>query len=290
MHNIILEIFTFLKNFIYFIKVLAVFLMMTLILYWVNNTANFNWSWLDIISPTLDTTLALGHKICPISFEVWGTTFELKYVSALFLLLAAALLTELLSVGVDAIKNIYLSSRFLLRRNEEKIVNEGLKNDMIRRQKSMTKYFVVINTYEKERSVYQQQTNIDMNEQNNIMNKFIIEKTDVQPKHFEGGFLYEFNNFEKIDQVLETLFKVVNSKAPINYTVCIQIGTGTPRIDKDLLKTLIKLKYLGKIYMGSDTTYRYSYNSHRHYETSQIGLYQDGERGTMEVHEFKNPL
>lgn len=290
MHNFILEIFTFLKNFIYFIKVLAVFLMMTLVLYWIRNTAHFDWSWLDIIAPTLDTILAIGHRICPISFDVWGATFELKYVSAFFLLIAAALFTNLLTMGVCCIQSIYLGGRFLLRRNEEKIVNEGLKNDMIRRQKSMTKYYVVVNTYEKKLSAYQQQSNIDMKEQNDIMNKFIIEKTQIQPKNFEGGFLYEFNNFEKIDQVLDILFKVVNSKAPINYTVCIQIATGTPNIDKDLLRTLIRLKYIGKIYMGSDTTYRYSYNSHKYYETSQIGVYQDGDRGTMEVHEFRNSL
>ena len=126
--------------------------------------------------------------------------------------------------------------------------------------------------------------NINVEEQNNLMNKFIMEKLSVIPQSYEGGFLYNFYDFDKIDTVLDVMFRVLKSSAPLDYSICVQV-------DNDILKLqkLMGLKYYGKVIMLAETSYRYRYNKTHRYKTSQVGLFQNG-NNTIEVHEFKEIL
>ena len=121
-------------------------------------------------------------------------------------------------------------------------------------------------------------------EQNKMLNDFMIKKTLVKPEEYKGGFLYQFENFDKIDTVLDAVFKLVNSSAPIEPAVCIQVEGDMQKLDK-----LIDLKYFGKVIMAADTRYRYKFNETHRYQTSQVGIFQYGD-GTIEVHEFKEIL
>lgn len=290
MHKFLLDTFTFFKNLFYFIKVIVVFLMMALLLYWIKNTAHFEWTWLNFVQPTLDNLLSVANAICPLSYKIFNVDFELKYVSGLFILIIIALLMNLLTMGVNAIQLFYLGSRALLRKKDETAINKLLKAEMKQMQKKKNVYHVVINTYPKDASAYAKHyLNVDMNEQNEILLKFLKEKFGRSPANFENGFFYTFEDFENVDDTLEILFKILESKAPIDYAICLQLSTGSQSDDKELLKRLVKIKSVGKIYMVSDTSYRYTYNSRRNYETSQIGVFQEGS-GTMELHEFKKNI
>ena len=79
-------------------------------------------------------------------------------------------------------------------------------------------------------------------------------------------------------------FKVLHSTAPIEYAICVQVLSGQEQINE--LNKLISLKHFGKITMAADTSYRYRYNQFHRYQTSQIGIFQNGNK-TLEVHEFK---
>ncbi len=289
MHEFILGFFKFLRNVLYLIKIIAVFCVLMLLFYWVQNLTGGHWNWLEFITPFLDSLLKLANSIYSISFDVFGVKFELKYVSAIVILLLFGILMEVLTVCVNLIEGLYKSGRFLCRKAEEAAFNKTLENDMKRSQKSLAKYLVAVNTYEKPKNPYSP-VNVNLEEQNIIMNKFIMEKTNSTPSKFEDGFLYSFNNFEQVDKVLDVLFRVLGSKAPIDYAICVQISTGNPIKDKELIKRLVKLKYTGKITTGSDTAYRYSYNDIHIYETTQLGIFQTENGDTMEVHEFKNNL
>ena len=102
--------------------------------------------------------------------------------------------------------------------------------------------------------------------------------------NYDGGFLYQFNSFNEIDSVLDTLFKVIHSNAPLDYSICIQAGE-----DMRQLVKLMDLKNFGKITMAADTSYRYRFNASHRYATSQIGVFQFENR-TLEVHEFNEIL
>ena len=116
------------------------------------------------------------------------------------------------------------------------------------------------------------------------MNEFISEKTAVIPMTMNGGFLYEFMDFDKIDTVLDVLFKVLHSNAPIDYAICIQSGDNMEQLTK-----LSTLNHFGMISMAADTAYRYRFNETHRYQTTQVGVFQNGDR-TLEVHEFKEIL
>lgn len=289
MNEFILGFFKFLRNVFYFLKIVAVFCILMLLFYWVQNLTGGDWAWLNFIKPFLKELLKVANSIYSVSFDIFGVKFEFKYISAIVLLLLFGILMELLTVGTNVVEGLYRSGRFLCKKAEEAVFNKNLENEMKRSQKSLTKYLVAVNTYEKPKNPYNQ-TKVNLEEQNVIMNKFIMEKTNTTPSKFQDGFLYSFNDFEKVDKVLDVMFRVIHSKAPIDYAICVQISTGNPIKDKELLERLVKLKYTGKIYMGSDTAYRYGYNDFKTYNTVQIGLFQSGDGGTMEVHEFKNNL
>ena len=112
-----------------------------------------------------------------------------------------------------------------------------------------------------------------------------MEKLEIAPIPYDGGFMYSFTDFNKIDSVLKILFKVLHSTTPLDYSICIQAGEQTPENIRQLNK-LISLKHFGKITMAADTSYRYRYNETHRYQTSQIGVFQYGDK-TLEVHEFK---
>ena len=126
--------------------------------------------------------------------------------------------------------------------------------------------------------------NVNLDEQNKLMNKFISEKTAVIPMMMNGGFLYEFMDFDKIDTVLDVLFKVLHSSAPLDYAICVQSGDNMEQLTK-----LSTLNHFGMISMAADTAYRYRFNETHRYQTTQVGVFQNGDR-TLEVHEFKEIL
>ena len=190
---------------------------------------------------------------------------------------------NLLIIVTNLIEDAYNTSYLVCKKAEEALLNKTLKANVEREEKRINKYSVAISTTLKPKFSHKE-LNINIQEQNKLMNKFIIEKTGVQPAVFESGFLYQFNRFDEIDNVLEVLFKVIHSNAPLDYAICIQAGD-----DMEQLKKLISLKHYGMISMAADTAYRYKFNETHRYGTTQVGLFQYGER-TLEVHEFKEIL
>ena len=168
---------------------------------------------------------------------------------------------------------------------QETLMNSQLANDVKTEQMKINNYKIMVSTSVKKKFSHRE-LNINLEEQNVIMNKFLIKNLGVSPVKFEDGFLYSFNNFSKIDNVLEIFFKVVNSTAPLNYYISVQVCSGDVEEEAKALKELNGLKIENKIIMKSDTSYRYKYNEFHKYGTTQIGLFQKG-KDTIEVQCFK---
>lgn len=173
---------------------------------------------------------------------------------------------------------------YICKKTEEAVLNKSLKEQIEAEEKKISKYVVTIHTEVKAKFSHKE-INVDLKAQNEYMNKFIMEKLEIAPIPYEGGFMYSFTDFNKIDSVLKILFKVLHSTTPLDYSICIQAGEQTPENIRQLNK-LISLKHFGKITMAADTSYRYRYNETHRYQTSQIGVFQYGDK-TLEVHEFK---
>lgn len=264
-------------------KIIFVFCILMLVCYWVQNLTNADWTWLGFIKPFLDGLLELANSIYSVSFDFFGATFEFKYFSAIIILVALIYLMNLCILLSNIVEGAYKSAHFVAKKTQEAIFNKGLQENITRQEKKITKYSVLIKTKLKKKYAHAE-LNVNIDEQNKLMNQFISEKTSVKPMILDGGFLYNFSDFDKIDTVLDVLFKVLHSNTPITYAICIQSGN-----DLEQLKKLATLNHFGTVSMAADTAYRYKYNETHRYQTSQIGLFQNGDK-TLEVHEFQEIL
>ncbi len=278
------KFFGFLKSTIDFIRIIIMFSVLMLLLQWIEHLTNSQWAWLNFIRPVLNFFLAIGELISKESVNVAGALFEYKYgiaVIIMFLLhFCANGLTSLIETAEDKCDDV----RRIINKNAENSYNKKLYNEHAALQKKINKYCISVHTSLKKKFSHEE-LGYNIDEQNKIMNKFLMEKTGISPTFFEGGFLYQFDYFDEIDKILDYFFKLIKSDLPLNYSICVQIEDGNKENAYNQIKQLVSLKLENKIVMLSDTVFRYKYKSAHRYGTSQVGLFQKGD-STIEVHEF----
>ena len=279
MHKIIMWCFRRLNDIGQIISLVCAFFILAITLSWLELILKAQWAWLNFIKPVLNPILDFSSSIFPISISTFPA-FDAKYVIAIIILLLLMLVSRLTIEQLVNLQERYQNSYIDYKLAKEKSFNQSLQKNIVNKEKKILKYMVLINTKLKKKFSHQE-LNINIDEQNQKMNKFLFEKTGVQHQAFNGGFLYYFDDFDKIDKVLEVLFKVLKSNTPLEYEICIQSG-----MDLDQLKKISELNQFGKITMCADTSFRYKCNNFHRYGTNCIGVYQK-EEGTIELHEFQ---
>lgn len=285
MHRFILEIFEFLKNLLQLCKIFVVFSILMLLMIWVQDLTNQPWGWTDFIKPFIDLFVIAGAAISSKSITLFEATFEYKYMWALVLFVLLYVISHVLMIALEALKETYGEGRKIVKKIQEDAFNKSLESQMVKEQEQIKKYQIFVSTSIKKKFSHKE-CNIDLEEQNKIMNKFLIGKTGINPTKFQDGFLYSFNDFKYIDDNLQHFFKLIKSDAPLDYIICVQIISENAAKEMEQLKELINLKFLNKITTLSDTVWRYKFNSSHRFSTSQLGLFQKG-NGTFEVHQFE---
>lgn len=284
MNKFILELFDGLRSLCQFFKILVLFYILMLILYWIQNLAGFNWGWLFIVTPILDLFIDIGEKVASGKAYLFDAVFEYKYFIALVLFVFFYAIFNFMQIGFSVLEDFYKDSRRKVRKMEEDIFNASMAKRNKDEQLKIRRYEIYVETFIKKKFVHKS-FNVDLEEQNRIMNKYLIEKTSIMPVKHKDGFLYVFESFNDIDSVLDVFSKLLTSEAPLDYVICVQIMSGNLQQDTEQLDFMQHLKILNKIVMLADTKYRYSFNNYCRYNTSQVGLFQSGEK-TYEVHEF----
>lgn len=284
MHKAILKLFEFLKSSTQFIKIVLLFSILMLILYWIQNLTGDFWAWTGFMTPILDVFLNLGHYIAPGSIMLFAAVFEFKFLAALGLIGGLYALTHFSYIGLCGLEELYGEGCRKVRKFEEDCFNAQMEAQNTIEQKKLRRYQIYVETQVKPKYAHREY-NINMEEQNQIMLKFLVEKTGNVPEKFENGYLFTFESFGQIDSMLDIFSKMFKSTAPINYIICVQILGANVSKEKEQLKKLIELKMLNKISTMSDTVFRYEFNPIKHYKTVQLGLFQKG-NDTFEVHEF----
>ena len=284
MNKYILKLFGFLKSFVQFIKIIIVLCALLLLFYWVQNLIGTDWGWLNFSKPLSKIVLSACASISDEALDVFGVMFEYKYLWALVIYAVLFFGCDFLTLLLEKAEDLYDDSRRIVKKINENNFNTKLENNQVIEQKYIQKYNVYIKTSIKKKFDHKE-LHFDIDEQNRIMNKFLIEKTGISPVRYKEGFLYSFKYFEDIDKTIELLFKLINSTAPLDYTICIQIIDNKTMQWEQKLEKLISLNKLNKILIMSDTAYRYKFNKFHRYGTSQQGVYKGG-TNTYEVHEF----
>ena len=151
-------------------------------------------------------------------------------------------------------------------------------------QNKIKNFQVYVSTSIKEDAV-RRGLKIDLQEQNKIMNKFLIEKTGICPQLYSNGFLFLFNNVLDMDKVLTQFFKLIDSNSPLDYYICVQVFGEDDVRETEQIDSLLELKIKNKIICAADTVYRYGFIDVKKYNTTLVGLFGSGSK-TFEVHEF----
>ena len=279
MHKFILKIFESLKNLENFLRMVCVFIIMMIALYWTMNLIGTSWKWMGFISPLLDAILDFVNGIWSFSFDFWGKTMEIKYFNAILLILIAIAALKGIGILIDMLQELYEDAYLQYKKTNEKIFNKNLEKAVEKDEKQRTRYMLYIQT-RPARKYARKTLAVDMEEQNALMNKFLSEKLGVQPIETWEGVLYYLDNIDKVDKVIDVIFRQIHSPAPIEYFMCIQVGDETKN-----LKALVGLQEWNRIIISADTLNRYKYNSSNRYRTSNVGIFQK-EGSTLEVHEI----
>lgn len=284
MHKIMLKFFGFLKSLAQFLKIVTIFCSLCLILYWIEDLAGFNWSWLGFISPLLNTFLEFGKMISDRSYNFFGAIFEYKYAIALILFFTLYYVINILQIGLDYLEDLYGDGRRLFRKIQEDIYNKNLEIKNNKEQAQIKNYQIFVAAYAKQKASHLT-PDINLEEEIKNMNKYLIQKTGISPIKYGEGFLYTFNDFSHIDNVLPSFFNLIHSKAPLDYIICVQILPKELKGEFENMKKLINLNLSNQITTLSDTVWRYKHNETHKYRTIQLGLYKKN-NDTFEVYEF----
>ena len=111
MHKFILESFGFFKSCLQFLKILAVFSIVMLMLYWAQHLVGTKWAWFAFISPFLDLFVDMGQAISTGSVTLFNAVFEFKYFIAAVLYIVLYLIIDVAMKILDGLKISYSSKR-----------------------------------------------------------------------------------------------------------------------------------------------------------------------------------
>lgn len=284
MHRLILKTFSFLKNTVYFFRILSMFFLMLHLLLWIQNLIDGNFVWLTPFKGFLNIFISIGASFTKESIDLFGALFEYKYIIAVGIYVAFYYLCNFLIYILNCLEDKYDDLNRYVKKSQEESYNTSLKHQQEKQEAQFNLYKIFIVTSLKKKFSHSE-LGYNLNEQNQLMNKFLIDKTGVVPVQYEGGFIYSYNNFNTVDNVLYNMFKLIKSNSPLDYVICLQVVEGSERQCMEDLKLLAELKHTNKISMFANSAYRYKFNNGHRYGTSQLGLFQKT-NDTIEVHEF----
>lgn len=264
-----------------FLNLVCAFLIFSLTLYWIETAINADWKWLNFIKPVLNNIIYLSKEILPLKLHELVERFNSGFIVAIALIIVLMVLIKYIFEKADLLQIHYEKMHISHKLYSEKAFNKKLEKNLDKEQDKISKYMVLVNTKIKKKYLHLE-IKIDAEEQNKLMNDFIFSKTEAKYQMFNGGFLYYFDDFNQIDEILTVLFKLIKSPStPLDFAICIQSGD-----DLDQIETLSNYKSFGKIIMSPDTLLRYRHKKAHKFGTTCVGVYQK-EEDTIEVHEFQ---
>lgn len=284
MHKMILKMFSLLKNLVKFFEIIIVFYAGLFVLYWAQNLIGTTWYWMSFSFGIFDSVLALSKLILSQVVSNLASVPMLKYIVALLFFIFVYYINKRVYDFVLCLEDMYTNLRQKVKKIEENQFNKNLMKEQKNEQEKIKSFAVYVKISVNSRKILGEK--VDLEEQNKIMNKFLIEKVGVLPEVFEGGYLYKFNNFSIIDEKLDVFFKLIESSTPLDYLIVVQAYQNNIKQAFGDLRRLISIDIKNKICMDSETAYRYSFNKDKKFDTVQCGVYQRGEN-SIEVVSFE---
>ena len=283
MHKFIMWFFRTLRDFISIINLTGSFLIFLIAMYWIESEVGLNWTWLNFAKPFLNGILDFTQKTFIDFIPALSNIVNLKYIVSILLIIGIVVLLIYILEKTEEMKSQYEAIHIEHKLAVEKSFNKKLKNNIKKEQQQINKYMILIHTRIKKKFSHKE-ISLNLDDLNKQMNDFIKTQTNIQATFYDNGFLYYFDIFDEIDNVLDIMFKLIKSDAPLEYSICIQVGD-----DIKKLQNLTSIENYNKITFFADTLLKYKYNKSHRYGTQSIGFYQKDE-GTFEIYEFQEIL
>ena len=119
MYKFVTKTFEGLKSFTQFLKIADIFLIMMLLLYWIQKLIGSSWEWTNFIKPLLDIFVEAGSIFSDKSVMLFSAVFEFKYFIALLLILFIYLLIHFCYMALCKLQELYEAGNDVVKRMRE---------------------------------------------------------------------------------------------------------------------------------------------------------------------------
>ena len=191
------------------------------------------------------------------------------FVTGILLIVAIFLFSQFLMQRFHKLVVLFNDMKFDYLKAEERRINKELHNNIQKMNKKITTCLIYIELRVKENI----SEKINLEEQYEMLNKYLASKLNAAPVKYKQGYVYRFSNIDTIDSRLCFFFNALHSQAPVDYLFIFQVIEGTY---ESALFEVDKLRNAGiynKILMTPATNLRYENNIKKDYTTGVVGNY-----------------
>ena len=284
MNKLVENLFKFLRSTIEFLKIVDIFFIMMLILYWIQNLTSSAWGWFKIFKPVLDFVLHIASLIYSGSVSIFGVVFEYKYLIVIAIFLIIYKVMNFIINFLFFLENLYRDGCRKFNQFELDRYNKSFQKQQVEEQSKIKNYMIYVEALPKSQKKMQE-FKIDLEAIRKELLKHLIDKIGTCPEKYCDGFLFKFLPVNDIDTVIGILQKLPKVSSPVDYVMCVEIMDSDFQSSMEKLTQLISLKILNRVITMADTVYRYDFNSSKNYKDSSLGIYKKDDL-TFEVYEF----
>lgn len=284
MNKLVENLFKFLRSTIEFVKIVDIFFIMMLILYWIQILTSSAWGWFKIFKPVLDFVLHIASLIYSGSENIWGVVFEYKYLIVIAIFLIIYKVMDFIINFLFFLEDLYRDGCRKFNQFELDRYNKSFQKQQLEEQLKIKHYMIYVEALPKSQKKMQE-FQIDLEAIRKDLLKHLIDKIGTCPEKYCDGFLFKFLSVHDIDKVIGILQKLPKVSSPVDYVMCVEIMDSDFQSSMEKLTQLVSLKILNRVITMADTVYRYDFNSSKNYKVSSLGIYKKDDL-TFEVYEF----
>ena len=235
---------------------------------------------MDFFKPSAEIIIAIANALW-----IFGEPFNsilTEFIGGAILLLFLFAFFQLLRKIAQSIEQNLIIAQNRYRENEDRTVNQQLHKDIEKMNKKLSQCILYYEIKKKDNIHFP----VNLEEQYQALNQFLYSKSSIIPEKYEEGYLLKIQSIENIDELLSSLFKAINSTAPVDYIFILQIVEDTSYNALVEINKLKNTKLYNKIVMTLTTNLRYEHNEVKNYTTSIAGSFIfEGE--DLAIYEFR---
>lgn len=283
------KIFEIVRNSLHFVQIALIFFCFFMVTYWVFELAQAKW--IQFATPFFEVVKSITHLFYNRITDINGVTVDFSFLIATFALLLIVLILKSIIEQIENLEQKYDIMHEKIKKKQEDTFNTTLNKQYIESEAKNNKFLVLVQfdlTNIGRNAAYDK--NLEQTTEkkaNAVMSDFIESATEEfrcpQTLTNENLLLY-FNDFKKVDEIIEKLKQIINGikrkyieekwqiDANLSIDAYAQAGEIKPKVQK--LVKINKLALGNKIACLSTFKHRYSLLENKKFNIEVEGLYK----------------